>query len=216
MVELADLGFLKNTIFEVIVSTYNMNGTPNAAPMGAELQKSKTLSLKIFNSSQTSINLRTNKCGVINLTNNVEFFYKAALKEVNSDGKPPQDWFEKAGTINAPKLRLADATIEVTVADVEPIRAEKNLFSCNIERINVGKVLPQVYCRAMPATLEAILLATRVKVFAKEGNKKEQLSQLLGLIENCNEVVNHTAPNSVFSAIMADLRKRTNSGGNRL
>ena len=216
MVELADLGFLKSTIFEVIVSTYNIDGTPNAAPMGAIMQNPQTLSLNIFNSSQTSRNLKTNKCGVINLTSNIEVFYKTALKEANPDGKPPQDWFENAGSVKAPKLRLADATIEVTVADLEPIGTEKIRFFCNIKQINVSKMLPQVYCRAMPATLEAIIHATRVKKFVKDEKKKQQVSQLLGLIENCNDVVNHTAPNSAYSDVMADLRKRINSWSNNI
>ncbi len=216
MVDLTDLGFLKGKIFEVIVSTYNMDWTPNAAPMGTTMQNPQTISLNIFNSSQTSRNLKTNKCGIINLTNNIEFFYKAAFKEANPDMKPPQDWFEEAETVNAPKLRLADATLEVTVAELEPIGTEKTRFSCNVEQINARKMLPQVYCRAMPAALEAILHATRLKVFAKQEKKMQQVSQLLGLIENCNEVVNRTAPDSVYSAVMADLRKRTDSWSNRL
>ncbi len=216
MVELADLGFLKSTIFEVIVSTYNIDGTPNAAPMGVIMKNPQTLSLNIFNSSQTCRNLNKNKCAVINLTGNIEVFYKTALKEVNQDGKLPQEWFEKAKTVNAPTLKLAEATIEASVVELEPIGTEKTMFFCNIEQINATEKYPQVYCRARSATLEAILHATRVKIFAKDEKKKQQVSQLLGLIENCNDVVNHTAPNSVYSDVMADLRKKINSWSNNI
>ena len=91
MVKLTDLGFLKGTIFEIILSTYNMDGTPNAAPMGIIMKNPQTLNLNIFNSSQTSRNLNTNKCAVINLTNNVDVFYKTALKEINPAGNYPKN-----------------------------------------------------------------------------------------------------------------------------
>ena len=100
---------------ETIVSTYNPDGTPNAAPMGITMQDQQTLSLNIFNSSSTCRNLKANKCAVINLTSNIEVFYKTTFKEANPDGKLPQEWFEKSEVVNAPKLRLADATVEVSV-----------------------------------------------------------------------------------------------------
>ncbi len=215
MAKLTDLGFSKGVIFEVIVSTYNPDGTPNAGPMGAIMKNPQTISLNLYNSSQTSRNLKTNKSAVINLTGNIEVFYKTAFKEANPDGKLPQEWFEKAEAVNAPKLRLAEATIDVTVADIVPIGAEKTKFSCNIGQINAAKLFPRVYCRAMPATLEAIIHATRVKAFAKDEKKKEQVSQLLGLIENCKDVVERTAPNSAYSEVMADLTKRINSWSNK-
>jgi hypothetical protein len=211
MAKLTDLGFLKGMIFETIVSTYNPNGTPNAAPMGATMQNPKTLSLNIFNTSQTSKNLTANKCAVINLTDNIDVFYKTAFKETNPNGQLPQEWFQKNGDVNAPKLLLSDATIDVSVAQTEPINAEKTNFSCNIEQITTEKTYPQVYCRAMPATLEAIVHATRVKAFTKDEQKKEQVGQLLEIIKNCNDVVNRTAPNSVYSLVMADLLERIDS-----
>ena len=211
MVKLTDLGFAKDAIFEIILSTYNQDGTPNAAPMGTTMQNPQTISLNIFNSSQTSRNLKANKCAVINLTSNIELFYKTAFKEANPNGKLPQEWFEKAETVNAPKLRLADATIEVTEVGMEPNGVEKTKFSCNIKQIITDKMCPQVYCRALPLTLEAIIHATRVKVFVNDEKQKKNVSKLLGIIDNCNDVVNRTAPNSAYSAVMADLMKRIDS-----
>ena len=215
MAKLTDLGFSKGTIFETILSTYNRDGAPNAAPMGAIMQNPQTISLNLFNSSATSSNLKANKCAVINLTGNIEVFYKTAFKEANPDGKLPQEWFEKAETVNAPKLRLADSTVEVSFVNMEPVGAEKTKFTCNIEQINAANMCPQVYCRAMSATLEAIIHATRVKAFVKDDEKKEQVSQLLQTIGNCNDVVNRVAPNSTYSAVMADLMKRIDSWRNK-
>jgi hypothetical protein len=215
MAKLTDLGFSKGIIFEVIPSTYNPDGAPTAAPMGATMQNQQTVNLNIFNSSQTSRNLTTNRCAVINLTSNIEVYYKTAFKDANPEGKLPQEWFEKAEVVIAPKLRLADATIEVSVVNMESVGVEKTKFICNVEKVNVVKVFPQVYCRAMPATLEAIVHATRVKVFVKDEKKKEQVNQLLQTIHNCRDVVNRTAPNSVYSAVMADLMIRIDSWRNK-
>ncbi len=214
MAKLTDLGFLKGVVFEVIVTTNNENGTPNAAPMGVIMKTPQNLSLNLYNSSQTCYNLKANKCAVINLTDDIEVFYKTAFKEANLEEKLPQDWFIKADTINAPRLRLADANIDVTVSLIEPIGVEKSEFSCNVERINASKIFPKVYSRAMSATLEAIIHATRVKVLFKNEEKKAQIVQLLGWIENCNNIVKRTAPSSVYSAVMADLMKIIDSWSN--
>lgn len=215
MANLTDLGFVKGVIFETIVSTYNLAGTPNAAPMGVIMQDQQSISLNLFNSSSTSRNLKANKCGVINLTSNIEFFYKSTFKEANPDGKLPQEWFEKAEPVNAPKLRLADATIDVSVVNMEPVGAEKTKFSFNVERINAAKMCPQVYCRAMSLTLEAIIHATRVKTFINDEKQQKNVSKLLEMIENSNDVVNRVAPNSAYSAVMADLTKRIESWRNK-
>jgi hypothetical protein len=215
MAKLTALGFSKGVIFETIVSTYNLNGTPNAAPMGVVMIDPKTISLNMFNSSQTSRNLKANRCAVINLTSNIEVFYKTAFKEVNPNGKLPQEWFEKAEVVNAPKLRLAGATIDVTLFNMEPVGAEKTKFSCTIEQLNAVKICPHVYCRAMPLTLEAIIHATRVKAFVNDEQQKKNVSNLLKIIANCNNIVNHTSPNSTYSSVMADLMKRIDSWRNK-
>lgn len=215
MAKLTDLGFLKSMIFEAIVSTYNQDGSPNAAPMGAIMQNQHTISLNIFNSSETNRNLKTNKCAVINFTNNIEVFYKTTFKEANPTGKLPQEWFEKAKTVNAPKLQLSDATIDVSVASMEPMGTEKTNFSCSIVKINVDKMYPQIYCRAMAITLEAIIHATRVKAFVNDEKQQKNVNALLQLIGNNNNVVNRVAPNSMYATIMADLTKRIDSWRNK-
>jgi uncharacterized protein len=215
MAKLTDLGFLKNMIFEAIVSTYNQDGSPNAAPMGTIMHNQHTINLNIFNTSETNHNLKTNKCAVINFTNNIEIFYKTTFKETNPTGKLPDEWFEKAKTVNAPKLQLADITIDVSVSSMESIVAEKTNFSCKIMKINVEKMYPQIYCRAMAMTLEAIIHATRLKVFVNDKMQEKNVNSLLQLIENNKDVVNRVAPNSKYTVIMSDLTKKIDSWRNK-
>ena len=48
MAKLTDLGFSKGIIFETIVSTYNLDGSPNAAPMGVNHARPTNLQPKYF------------------------------------------------------------------------------------------------------------------------------------------------------------------------
>ena len=206
--KLTDLGFLKDVIAECIVSTYNRDEKPDAAPMGVIMEDEHHLIVNLYNSSTTCSNIKANRCAVVNLTSNIEVFYKTAFKEANPDGKLPQEWFEKAKAVNAPKLRFADATIDVSVNDITPIDTEKTRAVCNVEIVQATQKFPQVHCRAMDATLEAIIHATRVKVFLNDERKQKQVSKLLEQIDNCDDIVNRVAPNSVYSLVMADLIKR--------
>jgi hypothetical protein len=212
--KLTDLGFSKGIIAEIIVSTYNSSGKPNAAPMGAIMEDEQHLVINLFNSSLTCSNIKANRCAVVNLTSNIEVFYKTAFKEANPSGKPPEEWFEPAKTVNAPRLRLADASIDVSVSDMMPIGTEKTKAVCNVKLVQATQNYPQVYCRAMSATVEAIIHATRVKAFINDVKEQKRVSKLLEMIENCSCVVNRVAPNSVYSMVMADLMKRIDSWRN--
>jgi hypothetical protein len=214
-VKLTDLGFLKGIIAECIVSTYNINGKPDAAPMGVIMEDEQHLIVNLFNSSTTCSNIKANRCAVVNLTSNIEVFYKTAFKEANPDGKLPQEWFEQAKAVNAPKLRFADATIDVSVTDMTSIGTLKTRVVCNVELVQATRKFPQVHCRAMDATLEAIIHATRVKAFLNDEGKQKKVSKLLELIGNCNDVVNRVAPNSAYSIVMADLMERIDSWRNK-
>ena len=206
--KLTDLGFLKGVIAECIVSTYNVDGKPDAAPMGVIMEDEHHLIVNLFNSSTTCSNIKANRFAVVNLTSNIEVFYKTAFKEANQNGKLPQEWFKKAKAVNAPKLRFADATIDVSVTEMSPIGTEKTRAMCNVGLVQATRKFPQVRCRAMDATLEAIIHATRVKTFLNDEGKQKKVSKLLAQIDNCNDVVSRVAPNSVYSIVMADLMKR--------
>jgi hypothetical protein len=213
MINLADLGFSKGLIVETVVSTYNMRGQPNAAPMGVTMENAQRLALRIYTSSLTHRNLQAARCAVVNVTSDPELFYRTAFKEANPKGKVPLKWFEKAETVDAPRLRAADAHVEVTVADMAAFDAERAEVSCEVKLVKATTVLPKAYCRASSATIEAIIHATRVKDFLAhaDGQKKEQAVRLMEMIRHCRDVVNRVAPNSRHSEIIADLSERVDS-----
>ena len=210
MTNIADLGFSEGVIVETIVTTYNADGQANAAPMGATMTMPQRVAFRIYASSLTYKNLQSRKCGVVNVTSDPELFYRTAFKEANPDGVVPQEWFEKAETVDAPKMSAAEAHIEVAVADITPLDAERAEVSCEVKLVQAASVLPKAYCRALFATVEAIVHATRVEAFIAHGDrrKREQALKLLETIRECRDVVNRVAPNSGYSEIMADLNQR--------
>lgn len=210
MVELTDLGFSKDLFSETIVSTYNPDGSINAAPMGLKMQDTQHLSMCIFNTSSTCRNLKLKKQAVVNLTSNIEIFYKSAFKEANINGKIPIQWFVKADFVEAPKLSTSDGSIEVSI-DSMLDDGERTEFSCKVKRLSAKKKYPQVYCRAMPLTLEAITHATRVKEFMKSPKKQKEVSELIETIQKYSQILARVAPNSEYTAILADLLKSIDS-----
>jgi hypothetical protein len=208
--KLIDLGFFEGIVAETVVSTYNKNGKPNAAPIGIIMEDGHLMT-KLFNSALTHNSIKTKRCAVINLTSDIEIFYKTAFKETNIGGKLPEEWFEPAKTVNAPKLRLADAAIEVSATSLTPIGTGKTKVNFEVKLIHAPNKYPQVHCRAMSATLEAIIHATRVKLFVNDEKQQALVSKLLEMIANCNDVVDHTAPHSPYSLVMADLKNLIDS-----
>jgi hypothetical protein len=213
MTGIVNLGFSEGVIVETIVSTYNADGQANAAPMGVTMESPQRLVLMIYTSSSTCKNLQSKRCAVVNVTSDPEVFYRTAFKEANPNGVVPQKWFEKAEIVDAPKLRTADAHIEVAVVDIRPFDAERAKVVCEVKLVQASRGLLKAYCRALSATIEAIIHATRVKAFITHGDrqKREQALKLLEKIKECSDVVNRVAPNSRYSEIMADLNQRIDS-----
>jgi hypothetical protein len=210
MVELTDLGFSKDVFSETIVSTYNPDGSINSAPMGLKMKDNQHLFMNIFNTSSTCRNLKLKKHAVVNLTSNIEIFYKSAFKEANIDGKIPTQWFARAAVVEAPKLSSSDGSIEVSIDSMSD-DGERTEFSCKVKSISAIRRYPQVYCRAMPLTLEAITHATRVKVFMKASKKQNEVSELIETIKKYAHIVERVAPNSEYTAVLADLLNRIDS-----
>jgi hypothetical protein len=213
MTTLTDLGFSKGAIVETVVSTYNADGQPNAAPMGVTMESLQRLAFRIYTSALTYKNLQAKRCAVVNVTSDAEVFYRTAFKEANPNGKLPLEWFEETEKVDAPRLHAADAHVEVAVADIAPLDAERAEVLCDVTLIKASTVLPRAYCRALSATIEAVIHATRVKVFIghADSQKQEQALKLLETIRQCHDVVNRVAPRSRYSEIMADLTQRLDS-----
>lgn len=213
MAKLTDLGFSKDVIAETVVSTYNADGSPNAAPMGVTLIDEQHVAINIYNSSTTLANIRARRCAVVNLTGDIESYYRTAFKEANPNGKLTPEWFTRAEVVEAPRMRSAEASLEVSVDELVAVDKERTRALFTVKLAQATPLYPRVYCRAFGATLEAIVHATRVKALANDEAERKRVEELLKKIQSCSDVVDRVAPNSSYSAVMADLTKRTAAWG---
>jgi len=207
MVTLVDLGFSKDAIYETIVCTYNQAGVPNAAPMGVVMQSPEEVGLVIYNSASTLRNLQDSKSATLNLVDDVDVFFYAALK----DSALSVDWFEKSDKVDAPQLRLSKAVIAIIPQSFVSLDNLRTKVTSKVTHVMALTVYPQSYCRAKSAVIEAIIHATRIKALSNIEKEQAHVDKLVKLIQNCNEVVNRSAPNSHYTKLMSNLQKKINS-----
>ena len=206
MISLEDLGFKQGIIFETLVSTYTKQGHPNIAPMGVIKVNPKKIMIKIYKSSNTYKNIKSKKCAVVNLSSDPALFYKAAIKEANIGNKIVGDLFEKGDLVDAPRLKEAEANIEVSFLSSKDIDSEKTEIILKVKKIITTSCLPKGYCRAFSSTIEAIILATRIKSYLI-GNQlqQKQAYEMIKKVRCFKEIIKRTAPKSEYADIMSDL-----------
>ncbi|MBS7658872.1 MAG: DUF447 family protein [Candidatus Bathyarchaeia archaeon] len=191
----------KNRIYEAVVSVYNENKEPTAAPMGVTIINNLSFFIKPFKQASLLKKLMNSKCGVANFTLNPTIFYLTAFKEKNPGGKLPLNLFKPATYVNAPKLKTSILYIEFTVNKILNESVDRVKIECNIEGIEEGNEELQPYCRGLFAALECVIHATRVKKYLLEKNFSEA-EKLIQLILYYNDLINRVAPQTDYANLV--------------
>lgn len=214
---LSQLGLTKDHVYETILSTYDADGKSTAAPMGIIPKSPRGFIIRIFRGTLTITNLQRLKCGVVNITSNPEIFYKMAFKQTSGLKSLQVRWFEKARTVEAPRLRSADASIEFRVNKIEDLDDLRSRVTCEAERIDFRRTLPTGYCRATFAAIECIIHATRIQQYLSEG-RLEHAEKLIDLVNHYKDLAERVAPGSKYISIIRqicsqiDRWRKTNEG----
>ena len=205
---LTSLGFVKEGIFETVVSTYRPDGRPNAAPMGVMLEDDECLSIRPFKSTLTYRCLMDKMAAALNITSDPLVYYRSVFKDANPGGELPEEWFEKAEVVDAPRLRAAEASVEVDVVRCEDVGGVRAKILCRVRRIYLGGGCHvRAYSRAVHAAMESIIHATRIK-FLLSKEERDKADRLVELVYHYDSVVRRVAPHSVYSDIMDGLVSR--------
>ena len=191
---LSSLGYRKGSIYEVIVTTFDAQKRPHAAPMGVTVSKAREFILRPFVETETLNTLKVSKCGVINVTSNPWRFFRTALKNEAWVGPPPSSWFEHAKQVMAPRLRSSDSYAEFHVMDILG-HGPRRLIRCKVVHVDSTKREVTPYCRSTSATIESIIHATRVKELLKEGDIRGA-KRLIDLMKYYGELTNRVSPKS--------------------
>jgi hypothetical protein len=206
MMQLNKIDLTERTIYEVIVSTYDKNNQPNAAPMGIRWCNSQKFIIRVYKSSLTYKNLCEHRCGVVNFTSDPEIFYRTALKEVNPGGKIPKTWFERSEKVSAPRLKFLDAQIDFTVKRIIK-KKDPAVLLCAVKSVKLNKIVLRPYCRSIFVTIECIIHATRIRRHLLRGDL-EEADRLINLIKHYHGIISRISPNSNNMRIVDDILSR--------
>jgi uncharacterized protein len=159
-------------IIETIVTSTAPDGTINFAPMGVEWQDD-ALVLKPFLETTTFRNVSASRVAVVNLTDDVMLFARAALSDPQFPSFP-------AAVVRGVVLEAACSWREVEAVDVDDTpprsRIETRVVHRGFRREFIG------FNRARHAVLEATILATRTHLLPME-HIREELVRLQVIVD---------------------------------
>lgn len=183
---LDDLSFEPLTIYETIVTTKDVKEKCNAAPMGIIREGPEEIRIMPFNTSKTYKNLKQRFEGCINITSKTGSFLVTAFKEVSFEN------LEKPRIDEKLRLQPSDAHIFVNVIGFENITDLRSSFSCTVKEIEVINPFPTPYSRGKAKAIDAIIHATRIKVYNEKRNN-QMLKELTRKFIECKEFVLQTS-----------------------
>jgi hypothetical protein len=154
---------VRAVIIETIMTTRDREGRVNIAPMGVEWGEARII-VKPFLETTTFRNLRDTGVGVVNLTDDVLIFARAAISSPEFPTRP-------AERVRGVVLEAACSwrELEVLHLDDTPPRAriETRIVHAGVQREFLG------FNRARHAVLEAAILATRTHLLPAQEIRDE-------------------------------------------
>jgi len=199
---LEKMGFSKGGgILETILITVNPDDSLNAAPMGVSLTKSGLLEIKPFKSSSTYENLLGNPKACINITDDPGIFFLTAFKGHFLEG------FSEPVIDSEMRLSQSLAHIFVEASKCQDISEIRVCFECAVSEIEVSNTIPRAFSRGKAEAIEAIIHATRIEVFSREG-RLDEVERLIKRFAECKAVIERvSAPESVETRVVRALEK---------
>jgi hypothetical protein len=189
---LKELGFTKNSVVEIILVTVNKNGTFNAAPMGV-LNHNSTIEARPFLTSRTYQNLRRHEKAAINIINNPYIYLATAFK----------DEIENPPRIIDFMLEDSEAVIRVEKISESKYSDLQAAFLLKPLEIMINRNKPLVFSRGRAEAIEAVIHATRIKVFHGENQRKE-VTTLMEKLDYSLKVIDRVSGKDTPEMIVAE------------
>ena len=190
-------------ISESIVTTVDLDGQVNIAPMGPEVDSQlTTFILKPFSTSRTYQNLALTKSAVIHITDDVMLMASAAVGEIENVSAIVQP--DDTGRFHVLKDCHRWFAVEVEIdpnAESQRLRLDCKVVASKVVRPFFG------FNRAKHAVLEAAILATRTHLLEPD-SIHQQLQNLRPLIDKTAGKDEHIAFDMLCRTINDRLAKR--------
>lgn len=166
---LSVLGFCEGLIVETLAVTTGSEGVPHPAPLGVHKLSSGLLAVEVFEGGRTYENLERVGEITLNVTTDVELFYRALRGRISSDEYAPSRF------VRPPRLKGAEAVVEARVTDgIEKPRSK--FFELEVVWIEVFKKSPTGLRRCDFVALESLIHLTRIEALRKGDEVRELLS----------------------------------------
>jgi uncharacterized protein len=159
-------------IIETIVTTLDASGAVNVAPMGVDWSDDRLI-IKPFLDTATFRNLRDTRCAVVNLTDDVRVFVRAALLHTSAPTAP-------ATVIRGVMLAEACSWREIEVVSIDDTPPRSKIETRVVHKGQRAEFLG--FNRARHAVLEATILATRLHLIPHDDVRK-QIDALAPLVQ---------------------------------
>ncbi len=171
----------QGALYEVIVTTMNVNKQPHAAPMGVRVLKEDFFSMRSYGETRTLNNLKITRHGFLNIVCDVESFFNCLFKPYRLSF----DW-----VMGFPRLKRAFAWIYFKVHDVMEKEGYYKIM-CSALGVHIKRVKARPLCRAESSLLEALIHYTRIKYY-ESIKREDKIAELRGLINHHLDIVERT------------------------
>jgi hypothetical protein len=181
------LGFNYGSTIETILTTWNFDGTVNAAPMGVIRTLKDQIVIRPYRSSNTFRNILKNKEACVNTTQDSELFLKTAFKD------------EGLGLFSIKKSDLliegSDASIKLKIISVESENINRSESTGEIQQIITKKRIPISFNRGRNNAIEAIIHASHIRYKINERGEDVK-TDLINFNNNIQIIKKVSASNS--------------------
>lgn len=199
--QLDELGFDLGSVSEAILTSVNPDGSLTAAPMGVLRTGPEILEIKPFKTSSTYRNLLGHERACINVTSDPALFLVTAFKEEGFKG------FPKPSFSRGMRLDSSDAHVFIEVTESRDMSEDRARFTCTATSVEVCRPKPRVFSRGRAEAIEAVVHATRIEVFTREG-RWERVESLIRRFSECKDVVGRvSAPDSKEARVIRELER---------
>lgn len=170
MQDLESLGMKKGLLYETIISTYNAEGVPNAAPIGVICKNKIEIALHLFEGTHTLENIKTNSKFVVNILKDPLVFVGCTT------GDLPFNYFKKHG--DNFYIKNTDAFFSAKVTSIKEVEKEDNIskskiniINARVEEILIKKESVEPLNRAIFAIMESLVYLSRINIVDENTSK---------------------------------------------
>ncbi|WP_296795489.1 DUF447 domain-containing protein [uncultured Methanobrevibacter sp.] len=160
-IDLTKIGMFKGQQYETIITTENMDGSLNAAPIGILCRGNNKVMCRIFKGSHTLENIISQKAFIANITQNPELFTWSLLDNLEAN-----DFNENKSIKGVDCYFKCEVTsIKDAVKQSDPVKkkGEANVIKADVTELIINKPT-KAYNRAFSYVIECLANFSRIDV----------------------------------------------------